>query len=125
MQTQTTSPGLPASMLAPTISTRKPASAKALCQLKDVTPELAEEIRHAWRTIPNRREAREAVDCLFRSSGVEYLGVHKRSHFDVYYCNAGDAYAPTILFIGLRMVVGTWADLVERRAVHENAHAYY
>lgn len=122
MQTQTTSAGLPASAAAPIIAARKPASVKALCQLKDVTPELAEEIRHAWRTIPNRREAREAVDCLFRSCGVEHLGVHKRSHFDVYYCNAGDTYAPTILFIGVRMVVGTWGDLVERRAIHENVH---
>ena len=122
MQTQTTSAGLPAAAAAPIIAARKPASVKALCQLKDVTPELAEEIRHAWRTIPNRREAREAVDCLFRSCGVELLGVHKRSHFDVYYCNGGDAYAPTIIFIGLRMVVGTWGDLVERRTIHENAH---
>ena len=125
MQTQTASAALPVGAAAPIIASRKLASVKALCQLKDVTPELAEEIRHAWRTIPKRSEAREAVDRLFRSYGVEYLGVHKRSNFDVHYCNAGDAYAPTILFIGLRMVVGTWADLVERRAVRENVNQYW
>jgi hypothetical protein len=103
----------------PHISMRRAASAKALQELKDVTPEDARAIRNAWKTIGKRSEARARIDALFRTYGVEYLGQSKRTGEHVYYCNAGDTYAPTILFAGMRMFVGCWGDLVERSAIRD------
>jgi len=98
---------------------RKCASAKALQTIKDVTPDDAEKIRKAWRTIGNRQAAREAIDAILRTYGVEYLGQHKRTREHVYYCNSGESYATTVLFSGLRMHVGCWADLVEKNLIRE------
>lgn len=84
-----------------------------------VDEETATRAREAWRTIPNRREAREAVDSIIGTYGVEHLGLHKRAGEHAYYCNAGDTYAPTVLFTGLRMYVGAWGDLVERGHIRE------
>lgn len=68
---------------------------------------------------PKMRETkRKAVDEVLRTCGVEYLGRYRgRSGLAghaVYYCNAGDTYAPTIIFIGGALRVGCWGDLVER-----------
>jgi hypothetical protein len=101
------------------ISMRKPASLKALQQIKDITPDDAEKIRTIWRTIGNRQSAREQINAVLRTHGVEYLGQHKRTGEHVYYCNAGDTYAATVLFSGLRMHVGCWGDLVEKRLIAE------
>ncbi len=60
---------------------------------------------------------REAVNRAAGFHGVEYLGWHKRNGAHVYYTNAGDPYAPALIFQGRRLSVGCWADLVERRAV--------
>ena len=90
---------------------RKSASVRALCRIKDVTPADARAIRESWRTIPNRSDARAAVDRILRTFGVEYLGVHRRSGERVYYCNAGDTYATTVCFIGPRMVVCCWGGV--------------
>lgn len=63
---------------------------------------------------------RRVIDRLLSgpyANGVECLGQDKRSGEWVYYCNAGDAYAPTILFRGRRLFVGCWGDLVERGAI--------
>ena len=49
--------------------------------------------------------------------GIEYLGIHKRSNDRVYYLNAGDPYATTLIFKGNRAFVGCWGDLVERNAI--------
>lgn len=87
--------------------------------LKDVDRELALKLRNAWKTIPHRKPAREAVDKLFGSYGVEFLGVDKRTHHDVYYCNAGDAYTLTIIFIGSTMRVGCWADFAESNRLRD------
>lgn len=51
--------------------------------------------------------------------GVEFLGSHRRSGDLVYYCNAGDTYAGTMIFNGRRLVVGTWGDMVERNQIKE------
>lgn len=64
---------------------------------------------------------RTAVDEVLRTSGVEYLGMYKgrsvwRGHH-VYYCNAGDIYATTIIFIGGALRVGCWGTLVERGVI--------
>lgn len=101
------------------ISCRIAPSVKALMQLKDVTREDAEQIRQAWKTINNRQEAREVVDKLLRTYGVEYLGRHKRTGNHIYYANAGDAYAGTVLFSGPRAYVSYWADLVEKNLIVE------
>lgn len=49
--------------------------------------------------------------------GVEYLGLNRKTGKCVRYCNAGDTYAPTLVFHGRTLSVGTWGDLVERRTV--------
>jgi hypothetical protein len=104
----------PASM-----TVRRAASSRALAELKDVTDELAAQIRKVWKSVPKRMEAREQINALFGSHGVEYLGTDRRTGQHVYYCNAGDTYAPTILFRGPVLSVGTWGDLIERNAIKE------
>jgi hypothetical protein len=48
---------------------------------------------------------------------VEYLGRNKRTNDEVYYCNAGDTYSTTVLFVGPHLRVGCWGDLIERGTV--------
>ena len=76
---------------------RRVPSIQALMEIKDVTKEDAIKCREIWQTVSNRREAREQIDGLIRTCGVEYLGTHKRSGQAVYYCNAGDTYSTTIM----------------------------
>lgn len=102
---------------------RRAASVAMLCTLKDVTPEIARKIRHVWKEY-KLKEARETVDKLFETHGVEFLGIDRRSGVDVYYCNAGDTYAPTILFKGTTLFVSTWGDLVERNSVRDPQSQY-
>lgn len=102
------------------ISMRRCASVKNLMTIKDVTQEDAQEIRRIWKTVTNRGEARGRIDKILRTYGVEYLGQHKRSGERVYYCNTGESYASTIIFSGLHMRVGCWADLVEKNLIKEN-----
>lgn len=97
---------------------RTAASIKSLMQIKDVTEEDAKAIRAIWHAswksnTGGMTEARERIDAILRTSGVEWLGVHKRAGKSVYYCNAGDTYATTVLFIGHRLIVGCWGDLAE------------
>jgi len=98
---------------------RTAASIKSLTQIKDVTPELAKQIRDLWLNTQRRFDSRGAIDSLLGTFGVEYLGVHKRSGNHIYYCNAGDGYTSTVMFAGGRMYVGCWADIVERNLVHD------
>ena len=46
--------------------------------------------------------------------GLEYIGENKRTGFDVYYLNAGDTYATTLIFHNGVMRISTVGDLVER-----------
>lgn len=92
-------------------------SVKSLCTIKDVTRDDAMAIRKAWRTIGNRQDAREAIDSILCTHGIEYLGYHKRNCQHVYYCNSGDTYSTTIIFCGLRAYVGCWGDLVEKNII--------
>jgi hypothetical protein len=103
----------------PHVTNRRCASVKALMEIKDVTREDALRIRHVWRTINERHYAARAIDAILRTHGVEYLGRHKRSHESVSYCNAGDTYATTVVFVGPVMHVGCWGDLVERNLIEE------
>lgn len=99
------------------ISHRRAASVSALMSIKDVTEEQAKMIRALWHHSRYRSNARTAIDAVLRTYGVEYLGRNKRTNDEVYYCNAGDTYATTVLFVGPHLRVGCWGDLVERGTV--------
>lgn len=92
---------------------RRSAGVNALQELKDVTPESANRIKHIWRTQTGLGRARKAVAKEFGCE-VEYLGVHKKHGFDVYYCNSGDLYVPTIIFLNYNLVVGYTAYFLEK-----------
>ena len=96
---------------------RTAASVKSLMEIKDVTEDDAKKIRHLWHTDRYRGRARPAVDKILGTYGVEHLGYSKRAMHEVYYCNAGDSYATTVLFVGPHLRVGCWGDLVERGTV--------
>lgn len=99
------------------LKARTAASIKSLMEIKDVTEEDAKSIRALWHTDRFRASARTAIDEILGTHGVEYLGFTKRTTHEVYYCNAGDTYATTILFIGPHLRVGCWGDLMERGTV--------
>lgn len=96
---------------------RTAASIKSLMQIKDVTEEDAKAIRRIWHNDPMKKRAMGDIDAILRTEGVEYLGLHKRSGYNVYFCNGGDTYATTILFIGPRLVVGDIGSLMESGVV--------
>jgi hypothetical protein len=109
-----------------TVTTRTAASIKALMTIKDMTQEDAKKIRELWLCkgvrAPykfSRGTAREGIDAILKTYGVEFLGFHKRTGDSVYYCNAGDSYATTILFHGHRLIVSSWGDLMEANKVRE------
>lgn len=119
------------------------ASVKSLLEIKDVCEDTAKLVRGVWRAatwdelrlaygpeaveeaksqyyaIGFRHLKRHIVDKLIGTCGVEHLGMHKRANQHVYYCNGGDTYATTVLFIGRRLVVGCWGDLAERNLIEE------
>ena len=125
---------------------RVAASIKALTQIKDVDAAQAKRIRAIWHAVrmddllalyPNRRAeiidrlnvpgvkyrqvSRVLVEEKLGTCGLEYLGQHKRTGKHIYYCNTGDTYAATILFVEGRMYVGCWGDLVEKNLINEPA----
>lgn len=100
-----------------TIPARRAANVAALMQIKDVTKEDALKIRHIWKTTKSRQEAREEIDKVLRTYGVEYLGQHRRTGREVYYCNTGESYATTVVFIGPSLYVNCWADYAEKNLV--------
>ncbi|MNN02553.1 hypothetical protein D3C81_1152170 [compost metagenome] len=75
---------------------------------------------HLWengkmRSMPAHKRA--MLNTLAGFDGVETLGLHTRAWKDVYYCNAGDTYVPTLCFMGRRLFVSSWGDLIESRRV--------
>lgn len=96
---------------------RQIASVKALCQLKDVTPDLAERARVLWYNRPTLGTM-EKINDLLGYSGVEVLGIHKRTNYTIYYLNSGCLYTPTLLFYGAdHMRVQSPASLVEANMI--------
>lgn len=120
-------------------------STERLMLIKDVTEEDASLIRNIWkakdglaalelfRSKSDRADAynpatadicgnlnakRHLIDFILRTYGVEYLGTLKRTGEGVHYCNAGDSYSTTVIFIGDRLKVACWADYVERNLIH-------
>lgn len=108
-------------MTKPRLRARRSASIAVITQIKDVTKEDALKIRTIWHTEPKRDEARGKIDKVLRTHGIEYLGVHKKTCHPVYYANAGDSYATTVVFHGPTLHVGCWADYVERKLIREPA----
>jgi len=88
-------------------------------ELYDVYPPAAE-IEREYYWVPFFRDLkRQCIDRAAGFYGVEYLGWHKRAREAVYYLNAGDSYAATLIFTGRTMVVSCWADYVERGLIKE------
>lgn len=54
-----------------------------------------------------------SIDYMIGTHGIEYLGQTKVGQ-DVHYANAGDTYTPTIIFIGSRMTIDCWGDVVAK-----------
>ena len=83
----------------------------------------ADDIDRAWCNPARLRILkREAINQAGGYSGVEYIGTDRRQGHGVFYCNAGESYAPTICFIGRRLVVECWAYWVESGRVREGSH---
>lgn len=119
-----------------TVMNYAPSEAR-LCEIKDVTETDAKLIRAVWKARGHdelhtiypragefgqvsyklRELKRLCIDQIIRTYGVEYLGTYKPSGEHCYYCNSGDACSTTVLFIGNRMDVGCWGDLVERNKI--------
>lgn len=79
-----------------------------------VYPE-AEKIDRKFYCTPSFPELkRESVNRAAGFYGVEYLGENRRNGNAYFYCNAGDTYAPTIVFCGRSLMVGCWGDIVEQ-----------
>ena len=73
-----------------------------------------------WNRFSFAREpaiAHKRINAVLGTSGVEYLGAYYRDSSDVHYCNAGDTYRDTIIFIGDRLIVGAWGDMIEQHHI--------
>lgn len=127
------------------MSNYRASSVKVLCEIKDVTEETAKLIRAVWKATSISKLAdilqesgkheladkvspyqslphfkRYAIDQLLDTCGLEYLGLNRRTRTSVYYCNAGDTYATTILFHGDTLLVSTMGDYVEAGLLQES-----
>lgn len=114
-----------------------------LRQIKDVGTEEAKLIRAVWKAEGRdaltslvegkagiflcyeqhanhiRTAKREVINGIINTSGVESLGIYRGE--EVYYCNAGDTYATTVLFIGPRLIVGCIGDITEKAGFREHS----
>lgn len=76
------------------------------------------EIIPRYGKLPGLRTAkRAAINNMAGFHGIEYLGRNRRTGEDVYYCNAGDPYAATLIFQGRIMRVSCWGHYVENNLV--------
>lgn len=118
------------------------ASVKTLCEFKDITPELANKIRHIWKHA-TRADVEEAIGDMLHHGflentaygrmlwinrvaeyhGVEYLG-RNRNGLDVDFLNAGDTYTETLVFVGDRLFITTVGDLVESGYIREEKNNF-
>jgi hypothetical protein len=94
-------------------------SIKTLMQIKDVTREDAIAIRAIMASGPGRDAngltRMQRIDRVLQTHGVEYTPAGRNAKSPaIYYCNAGDTYACTVLKVRGRFRVGCWGDLVER-----------
>ena len=86
----------------------------------EIPPEIASEKTQAWVNRcyfpPKLHDKKmDAINNLLEMYGVEYTarGKNKKSP-PIEYCNAGDTYNVTILFVNGRYRIGDWGSIVER-----------
>lgn len=61
------------------------------------------------------RHAMDAIDGFLGTHGVEYIPQgHNSKSPAITYCNTGDSYGVTVLYVNGRYRIGTWGDIVER-----------
>lgn len=119
---------------------RTAASVAMLTQIKDVTEQDANRIRLVWysanwaslrlaypelgvtesSTEAFRAVLRECIDRILGTCGIHLLGYSVGRSVPVYYCNAGDTYATTVLFWGHNMRVGCIGSLLENNRVTQS-----
>lgn len=80
--------------------------------------------RQCYHKPKPRAMKRAAIDELIGTSGVEYLGIYRQAGGcmagdHVYYCNGGDLYATTIIFIGRVLRVDYVGRLIENNNIAE------
>lgn len=73
--------------------------------------------RGYYRNYSTREIKRELINHAAGFHGVEYLGRNRRTGERMYYCNAGDPYAATLVFHGHVLLVSCWAHFVENNIV--------
>lgn len=73
--------------------------------------------RGYYRNYSTREIKRELINHAGGFHGVEYLGVNKRTGNAMYYCNAGDTYAATLIFHGRVLLVSCWGHYVENNLI--------
>ncbi len=116
------------------------ASIKTLMELKDIDQALAKRIRFLWKEITEKDLIERLIKTGFHVGptlnvdygqmwvingevsyhGVEFLGWNHGGE-EVHYLNAGDAYTPTIIFIGdSRLIVKDYGSLIESKYLREN-----
>lgn len=91
--------------------------AETRAELEIAYPPAAGIDREYYAPLKLRDLKREAINAAAGFHGVETLGICKLSGARVFYCNAGDAYAPTLIFKCRRLSVGCWGDLIERGTI--------
>jgi hypothetical protein len=116
---------------------RRCATVSSLTEIKDVCDTDAERIRAVFyagsspevrKVYPSARPRntdenfseykRAVINTILGTMGVEFLGIHRTQGGSVYYCNAGDMYATTVLFYGaFTLRVGCIADLIEKNKI--------
>jgi hypothetical protein len=123
---------------------KRAASVRTMIEALGVTPQEAGTVRRIWCNLTREEllAQYEAAATVQRQSyndhptihlrriaiasvlnkefhGVEFLGWYRRTEARVYYLNAGDPYAATLIFQGDNLRVACWGDLVERNAIKE------
>lgn len=59
--------------------------------------------------------AMDIIDARLDTHGVEHIPQgHNRKSPAITYCNTGDTYGTTVLYVNGRYRVGSWGDIVER-----------
>ena len=86
-----------------------------------LSPHLAARcIREAMETLPvtnhrNKPSAMQVINDLLGLNGVEYIPEGRNSRSPaILYCNAGDPYDVTMLYVNGSYRIGCWGDIVER-----------
>lgn len=82
------------------------------------SPATATWVRDCYNDPSLACQSKHAADRLLKTHGIEAIwregdGDDPRDRPLFEYCNAGDSYAPTLVFVGGRVEIATWGDMVE------------